>query len=164
MVCGLTYTQITKHQKPLLNYLATETELHDQLSQPLCASAQDKAVEIQPADTEVPKISFGIDPDVMMHDDFFCDPAWDDIPEDEEIAKCLQELTDSGEIHCTSIRCHDSKKTGIDTSTEGVSNFRPVCCTQLSDSVGSATQKWHLCYIHSRWMHWRTAATGYQCQ
>ena len=65
MICGLSYAQITKHQKRLLEYLKIETALHDQLSQPLCVSAQDKAVEIQPADIEVPKISFTSNPDYL---------------------------------------------------------------------------------------------------
>jgi len=100
MICELTYAQITKHQKRLLNYLANEaeTELHDQLSQPLCASAQDKAIEIQPADIKVPKSSFSTDPDYLMYDSCYYDPAWDDIPEDEETASWLQELHDSGEM------------------------------------------------------------------
>jgi len=96
MICGLSYAQITKHQKRLLDYLKSETELHDQLSQPLCVSAQEKAVEIRSADIKVPKISFSTDPD-YLYDDYFYDPARDDIPEDEEFNKWLQEC-DSCEI------------------------------------------------------------------
>ena len=92
MICELTYAQITKHQKRLLDYLDTDAKLHDELSQPLCASAQSKAIEIHPADIKVPKISFSTD------DDYCYDPAWNDIPEDEETARWLQELHDSGEM------------------------------------------------------------------
>jgi len=97
MICGLSYTQITKHQKRLLNYLQTETELHDQLSQPLCASAQENAVEIQPADIEVPKISYSTDAD-YLYEDYFYEPAWDDIPEEEQFLIWVEKLTESGDM------------------------------------------------------------------
>lgn len=97
MICGLSYAQITKHQKRLRDHLKIETALHDQLSQPLCVSAQEKAVEIQPADIEVPKTSFSVDPD-YLYDDYFYDPAQDDMPENEEHARWFQELGDSGQI------------------------------------------------------------------
>lgn len=95
MICGLSYAQITKHQKRLLDYLKSETELHDQLSQPISVSAQEKAVEIQSADMEVPKISFSTDPDYLVYGDYFYDPAWDDIPEDSEFDRWLQECDSS---------------------------------------------------------------------
>ena len=47
---------------------------YPKFSQPLCVSAQEKAVEIQPADIEVPKISFTSDPD-YLYDDYFYDPG-----------------------------------------------------------------------------------------
>ena len=88
MICGLTYTQITKHQKRLLNYLKTDAGLHDKLSQPLSVSAQNKALEIQVADIGVPSTSYSTDPD-HVYEDFYYSPDCDAIPEDEDQASWL---------------------------------------------------------------------------
>jgi len=64
MICGLTYAQITKHKKRLLDFLKTETEgLGDKLSQPLDLFAEGKNLHIEPADHQVPATSFTTDPD-----------------------------------------------------------------------------------------------------
>jgi len=64
MICGLTYAQITKHKKRLLDFLKTETEgLSDKFSQPLDLFAEGKKVHIEPADHQVPATSFTTDPD-----------------------------------------------------------------------------------------------------
>jgi hypothetical protein len=92
MICGLTYPQIIKHQKRLLNHLKTNTALHDMLSQPLEMLAQDKVVEISPSDIDVPKVANSTDPDYVF-EDYFNDPADDDIPEDEEEADWLDKTS-----------------------------------------------------------------------
>jgi hypothetical protein len=94
MACGLSYAQITKHQKRLLDYLKTDTRLHDRLSQPLNVSAQGKDVEIQPSDICVPKTTYNIDPDYLYDDNVSCD----DMPESEEHARWLNETASSGEM------------------------------------------------------------------
>lgn len=63
MVCSLSYAQITKHQKRLLEHLAVNVELHDKLSQTLSASVNNKSIEIIPSDIEVPATVYNTDPD-----------------------------------------------------------------------------------------------------
>lgn len=94
MICGLSYAQITKHQKRLLDYLKTDVELHDKLSQPLSVAAQGKAIAIQPSDIAVSKTAYSTDPD-YVYEDFYYNPDCDGIPEDDEQARWLN---DSGEI------------------------------------------------------------------
>ena len=98
MACGLSFDQITKHQKRLLDYLKTDTGLHDRLSQPLNVSAQDKDIEIQPSDICVPNTTFNIDPDYV----YGVNISSDDIPEREEQASWLNETASSGEMLNTS--------------------------------------------------------------
>lgn len=99
MACGLSYAQITKHQKRLLEYLKTDTGLHDRLSQPLNVSAQDKAVEIQPSDICVPQTTHNIDPDYVYDDDNI---SSDDIPESGAQSRWFNETASSGEMFNTS--------------------------------------------------------------
>lgn len=94
MICGLSYEQITKHQKRLLDYLKTDTSLHDKLSQPLSVSAQNKAIEIQPVDIGVLKVVYSTDPD-YVYENCYYNPDCDAIPENAEQARWLNE---SGEI------------------------------------------------------------------
>ena len=94
MICGLSYAQITKHQKRLLNYLKTDTSLHDKLSQPLSVLAQNKAIEILPVDIGVLKAIHSTDPD-YVYEDCFYNPDYNAIPEDDELTRWLNE---SGEI------------------------------------------------------------------
>lgn len=94
MICGLSYAQITKHQKRLLDYLKTDTNLHDKLSQPLSVSAQNKAIEIQPVDIGVLKTVYSTDPD-YVYEDYYYNPDSNATPEDDEQTRWLNE---SGEI------------------------------------------------------------------
>ena len=94
MICGLSYAQITKHQNSLLDYLKTDTGLHDKLSQPLSVGAQNKAIEIQAADIDVSKAAYSTDPD-YVYEDYYYNPNCDAILEDKEQARWLD---DSGEI------------------------------------------------------------------
>jgi len=64
MICGLSYAQLSKHNKRLLQFLNTETAgLGDKLFQPLDLSPESKRVHIEPADHLVPATSFSTDPD-----------------------------------------------------------------------------------------------------
>jgi len=91
MVCGLSYAQIAKHQMRLFNFLKTDAEgLHDKLSQPFHASTEGIDVEIQPADINVPEVKYNTDPD-YVYEDFFNDTDCDEIPDDEDFTKWLQE-------------------------------------------------------------------------
>ena len=103
MICGLSYAQITKHQKRLLDYLKTDSGLHDKLSQPLSVTAQDKAVNIQAADISVSKAAFSTDPD-YVYEDYYYNPDRDAILEDDEQARWLDE---SGEILDESLLDYD---------------------------------------------------------
>jgi hypothetical protein len=116
MICGLSYVQITKHQKRLLDYLKTDASLHDKLSQPLSVSAQNKALEIQPVDIGVLKAAYNTDPDYVF-DDFYYNPDCDATPEDEEQARWLNE---SGEILDESL---------LDDDVELLGELENVCIT-----------------------------------
>jgi len=64
MICGLSYAQLSKHNKRLLQFLNTETEeLGDKLLQPLDLFPESKRVHMEPADHLVPATSFSTDPD-----------------------------------------------------------------------------------------------------
>ena len=88
MICGLSYAQITKHQKRPLDYLKTDHGLHDKLSQPLSVAAQDRAMEMQAAAIGVSSTAYRTDPD-YVHEDFYYNPDGDAIPEDDDQARWL---------------------------------------------------------------------------
>jgi hypothetical protein len=96
MICRLSYEQIAKHQKRLLDHLKSNTVLHDQLSQPLNVDVQSKNLDIEPADINVPRIIYSTDPDFVYED--FYDSVCADKSEDEEQASWLHETTNSGEM------------------------------------------------------------------
>ena len=97
IICSLSYEQITKHQKRLLDHLKSDTVLHDRLSQPLNVDVQDKHLEIQPADISVPRSVYSTDPD-FVYEDSFNDAVCDDEPEDAEQSRWLTVTTNSGEM------------------------------------------------------------------
>jgi len=83
MICRLTYAQLSKHNKRLLEFLKTETEgLGDKLSQALDLSAESRRVHIEPTDHLVPAISFSTDPDHVYSE--YCDDEVEDDPQMEE--------------------------------------------------------------------------------
>jgi hypothetical protein len=84
MTCGLSFSQLVKHYKRLSQYLTTETEgLKDRLSLTINISTQDQPTDITPGDVLVPEMIDSTDPD-MIYEGYFYDPAWDDIPEDDD--------------------------------------------------------------------------------
>ena len=98
IVCGLSFSQLVKHNKRLSQYLASETEgLKDRLCMSINISTQDQPTDITPSEVLTPKMDNLTDPD-LIYEDYFYDPAWDDIPDDDECSNWLQQLCDTGEI------------------------------------------------------------------
>jgi hypothetical protein len=93
LICGMSYAQISKHHTRLLDYLKIDHKLHDALSQPLSVTAQDKAVDIQPAGIAVSNAKFSTDPD-YVYEDCLYNPDCDAIPEDVKLAKWQNETCD----------------------------------------------------------------------
>ena len=111
IVCGLSFTQIMKHQRRLVKHLEQHSELAEKLANTVILSAQDTAVDISPSDTcSIPDVAFSADPDYAYEDDSMEDvedPLWDE---------WLQQECESGGI-CEIIRGKEQEEME-DTMTE----------------------------------------------
>jgi hypothetical protein len=64
LICDLSYTQITKHEKRLFGFLKSETEgLYDKLSSPLDLKVEAKPVKIKQEDNDIEVERLNFDPD-----------------------------------------------------------------------------------------------------
>ncbi len=97
-ICGLSYAQITNHQKRLLKYLKIDTKLHDELSQPFNVSVQNKLFGIHPADIGVPHVASNTNPD-----DYVSNSADDNVVENSKIAQWFSDTSTSGAMFTTSL-------------------------------------------------------------
>jgi len=80
-------------------YLKDDTELAAQLVVAVNISAQNKAVDIHPSyEFRVPKGKFTVDPDCLYEQDYFKDPAGDDIATDPEWEAYVEEACRRGKL------------------------------------------------------------------
>ena len=95
LICQMTFTQIMKHKKSLLNFLAHPDghDLHCRLSLPLDITAQGHKIKIQREDIITPTVKFNTDADWQYHDQHTKAPLTDEelksmvdsrVPDDEE--------------------------------------------------------------------------------
>jgi len=98
IVCGLTFTQVVKHKDHIMVYLKDDIELAAQLSVAVNICAQNKPVDIYASECPVPKGKFSVDPDYIYEEDYFSDPAGDDIPVDPYWEAQIEEAHRDGKL------------------------------------------------------------------
>jgi len=98
IVCGLTFTQIAKHKDCITAYLKDDIELAAQLSVAVNISDQNKPIDIYASECPVPKGKFSVDPDYIYEEDYFSDPAGDDIPVDPDWEAQIEEAHRDGKL------------------------------------------------------------------